>query len=159
MTTTFSIMVENKFWVLAKISRVFSRHMFNIQSLTVAPTSEAGVSCVTLDVAENEARIQRMSLELQKITNVISVHICDDDHYVEMEMVLVKIHKSNPRFFDFLKEVDVFQGSIIFRKDDLEIISFTGDKEQVKKFLKIAEGFQVDSIFRTGTLAMSKSAS
>ncbi len=60
MSTTFSALVENKFWVLTRIARMFSRNMFNIQSLSVAPTPDAQVSCMTIDVEELPERLERI---------------------------------------------------------------------------------------------------
>jgi acetolactate synthase-1/3 small subunit len=156
MATTFSVLVDNKFWVLAKISRLFSRHMFNIQSLTVAPTINEKVSCMTIDVNENEERLRRMELELRKMTNVISVHICDETDYVETEMVLVKIKKSNPNFKAFIKEVEKFQARVVYRHEDIEIIEFSGDSSRIEAFLTTSLMHKIEEIVRTGTLAISK---
>lgn len=156
MTTTFSVLVENKFWVLAKISRLFSRHMFNIQSLTVAPTLNSTISCMTIDVEESEDRIRRMGLELEKMTNVLSVSICDEETYIETEMVLVKIRRSSPQFLEFISEADRFQARVIYRQGDVEILEFSGDKTQIRAFIDMSKTLDAESIFRTGTLAMPK---
>ncbi|MFC1616950.1 acetolactate synthase small subunit [Candidatus Margulisiibacteriota bacterium] len=156
MATTFSVLVENKFWVLARISRLFSRHMFNIQNLTVAPTLDENVSCMTIDVEESQERLRRMKLELKKIINVISVNVCNEETYVETEMVLVKIKKSNPNFKSFLKEVEKFQARVVYSKGDIEIIEFSGDSKRINAFLSTSEAHNVQSVLRTGTLAMPK---
>jgi acetolactate synthase I/III small subunit len=156
MITTFSVLVENKFWVLTRIARLFSRHMFNISSLTVAPTTDANVSCMTIDVVETDERIKRMDLELKKIVNVLSVHICSTESYVQTEMVLVKISKDNPKFNTFIKEMERFQARVIYRHDDIEIFEFSGDRDQIEKFLQTSLAHEVISVVRTGSLAMPK---
>ncbi len=156
MSTTFSTLVENKFWVLARISRLFSRHMFNIQSLSVAPTIDPNISCMTIDVDEEPDRLRRMQLELSKVVNVLSVEICGSSEYVETEMVMVKIHKSNPHFANFLKEVERFQARVVYRKGDVEIVEFSGDREAIKAFLETSLAHEVESVIRTGPVAMAK---
>lgn len=156
MTTTFSVLVENKFWVLAKISRLFSRHMFNIQSLTVAPTLNEKTSAMTIDVEEDQDRIRRMELELQKLTNVLSVHISNDKDYVETEMVLVKINKTEIDHKKLITTLEKFEIRIVYQHSEIEIIEFSGDKKQINQFLEIMHHFKVLEIVRTGTLALKK---
>ncbi|MFA5878928.1 MAG: acetolactate synthase small subunit [Candidatus Margulisiibacteriota bacterium] len=156
MTTTFSVLVENKFWVLAKISRLFSRHMFNIQSLTVAPTINEKISAMTIDVEENEARIRRMELELEKLTNVISVHICNEQDFVETEMVLIKINKNELDHKKMITALEKFDIRIIYQHIEIEIFEFSGDKKQINQFLEIVQKFKVLEIVRTGSLALTK---
>jgi len=156
MSTTFSALVENKFWVLARISRLFSRHMFNIQTLSVAPTPDPNISCMTIDVNEDPQRLKRMQLELSKVVNVVSVTICHKDDFVETEMVLVKIRRSNPQFSSFLKEVERFQARVVYRHGDIEIFEFSGDRDAINSFLETSLAHEVMDIVRTGPVAMSK---
>lgn len=156
MSTTFSVLVENKFWVLARISRLFSRHMFNIQSLSVAPTPDEHLSCMTIDVEEDPDRLKRMQVELSKIVNVRSVQICDTKNHVETEMVLVKIKKSNPNFTSFLREVERFQARVVYRHGDIEIFEFSGDSDSIESFLDTSVSHDVLDIVRTGPVAMTK---
>jgi len=149
-------MVENKFWVLARISRLFSRHMFNIQSLTVAPTMDPNVSRMTIDVSEDPAGLKRIELELNKMVNVLSVHICGDKDSVETEMVLVRIRRSNPKFNDFIREVENYQGRVVFRNGETQIVEFSSDRDTVSAFLETSIAHGVEDIVRTGTVAIFK---
>ncbi len=156
MSTTFSALVENKFWVLARISRLFSRHMFNIQSLSVAPTLDPNLSRMTIDVEEEPDRLQRMKIELSKVVNVVSVTICDKNEFVETEMVMVKINRTNPNFQSFLKEVERFQARVVYRHGDTEIFEFSGDSDAIQSFLDTSLAHEVEDIVRTGVVAMPK---
>ena len=156
MSTTFSALVENKFWVLTRISRMFSRNMFNIQSLSVAPTTDEQVSCMTIDVEEEPDRLERIKLELEKIVNVLSVTICDPADYVETEMVLVKIKRSSEYFSSFLREVERFQARVVYRHGDTEIFEFSGDREGIERFLTTSAAHEIEDIIRTGPVAMAR---
>jgi acetolactate synthase I/III small subunit len=156
MITTLSILVENKFWVLTRISRLFSRHMFNISSLTVAPTLDSDISCMTIDVKEDEVRLKRIELELKKIVNVLSVHICAKDEYVQTEMVLVKMLRANTLFNMFVKEMGRFQARVVFSNEEMEIFEFSGDRDRIERFLHTSLAHKVDSVVRTGSLSMPK---
>jgi len=155
-TTTFSVLVENKFWVLAKISRLFSRHTFNIQSLTVAPTLDEKVSLMTIDIEEDAYRIKRMKVELQKMINVLKVDICDNEHYIETELVLIKLDKKAEDHKKLLEKLEAFEVRILFQHEDIEIIEFSGDKTEITHFLHVISAFKIIEIFRTGTLAITK---
>ncbi len=156
MSTTFSALVENKFWVLARISRMFSRNMFNIQSLSVAPTTDDRVSCMTIDVEEEPDRLERIKLELEKFVNVLSVTICDPSDYVETEMVLVKIRRSSPHFTSFVREVERFQARVVYRHGDIEIFEFSGDRDGIERFLATSTAHEVEDVIRTGPVAMAR---
>ena len=159
MPTTFSAHVENKFWVLARISRLFSRMMFNIHSLTVAQTTDPNVSCMTIEVDEPEDQLKRVELELSKISTVLSVDICHEDDYVEGEMILVKVQKSSPTFSEVVNLANKHQAHVIYRHEDVEIFEFTLDKAEVDSFLEEAKTFNPVDIVQTGTLAMTKTLS
>ena len=158
MSTTFWALVRNKFWVLARIARMFSRNMFNIQSLSVAPTSDERVSCMTIDVQEEPERLERIRLELEKIEDVLAVRICDPREYVETEMVLVRIRRSNPHFQSFIREVERFRARVVFRHGETEIVEFSGDREAIEGFLRTSAAHGVDDVIRTGPVAMAKSS-
>jgi acetolactate synthase-1/3 small subunit len=130
--------------------------MFNIQSLSVAPTINPDISCMTIDVDEEPDRLRRMQVELSKIVNVLSVDICDKNNYVETEMVLVKINTSSPHFSNFLKEVQRFNARVVYRQADIEIVEFSGDRESIKAFLDTSLAHEVESVIRTGPVAMCK---
>ena len=158
MSTTFSALVENKFWVLARIARMFSRHMFNIQSLSVAPTPDERVSCMTIDVEEAPERLERIRLELEKIENVLAVRICDPKDYVETEMVLVRISRANPHFRSFIQEVGRFRARVVYRHGETEIVEFSGDRDAIERFLNTSAAHDVEQVIRTGPVAMAKEA-
>lgn len=156
MISTFSVLVENKFWVLTRIARLFSRHMFNINSLTVAPTMDEKISCMTIDVEESEQRLKRIELELKKIVNVYSVDICHKDQYVQTEMVLIKYARAHAHFKDIIKEIERFQARILYRDAEVEIAEYSGERERVEQFLAMCLKFGVQASVRTGTLAIPK---
>jgi acetolactate synthase I/III small subunit len=156
MITTFSVLVENKFWVLTRVARLFSRNMFNISALIVAPTLDPNISCMTIDVKESDERLRRIELELKKIVNVITVNICNSDDYILTEMALLKISKQNPEFKAFIKQMELFQARVLYRHNDIEIFEFSGDRERVNRFLDVGLAHNAQSIVRTGTLAMPK---
>ena len=135
---------------------MFSRNMFNIQSLSVAPTPDSQVSCMTIDVEEVPERLERIRLELEKIENVLSVQICEPSRFVETEMVLVRIRRSNPHFRSFITEVERFQARVVYRHGDTEIVEFSGDREAIERFLSTSAAHDVDDIIRTGPVAMAK---
>jgi len=111
---------------------------------------------MTIDVNEAPERLERIRLELEKIENVLSVQICDPARFVETEMVLVRIRRSNPQFRSFIAEVERFQARVVYRHGDTEIVEFSGDREAIERFLHTSAAHDVDDIIRTGPVAMAK---
>jgi len=156
MKHTISVLVENKFGVLARIAGLFSARGYNIASLAVSQTLDPEVSYMTIVVeAKDEKVLEQINKQLNKLIDVITVTDFTNKEHVDRELVLAKVSYA-PRDKAKLEAIfEKFVGKIIHHKDDIAIIEAVGDQDQIKALLTELDKFGVKELVRTGKLAIS----
>jgi acetolactate synthase-1/3 small subunit len=156
MRHTISVLVENKFGVLARVSGMFSGRGFNIESLNVAPTHDASLSRITAVLKGDESSLELCIRQLRKLINVVEVVDFKDGQAVARELVLVKVRsdvKSRP---EVLQIADIFRAKIVNLSPDSLIIEATGDDDKLTALLGLLEPFGIIELARTGRLALKR---
>ena len=156
MRHTISVLVENKFGVLARVSGMFSGRGFNIESLNVAPTHDAALSRITAVLKGDDASLELCIQQLRKLINVVEVVDFKEGQAVARELVLVKVRadvKSRP---EVLQIADIFRAKIVNLSPDSLIIEATGDDEKITALLGLLDPFGVLELARTGRLALKR---
>jgi acetolactate synthase-1/3 small subunit len=156
MRHTISVLVENKFGVLARISGLFSGRGFNIDSLNVAPTHDPALSRVTVVVRGDDTVLDQINKQLLKLVNVIEVIDFKEGQAVERELVLAKIKADTRTRSEIIQIVDIFRAKIINVAPDSVIVEITGDEGKINGFLSMVESFGILELARTGKLAMRR---
>ena len=156
MRHTISVLVENKFGVLARISGLFSGRGFNIDSLNVAPTQDPALSRVTVVVRGDDTVLDQINKQLLKLINVIEVIDFKEGQAVERELVLAKIKADTRTRSEIIQIVDIFRAKIINVAPDSVIVEITGDEGKINGFLSMVESFGILELARTGKLAMRR---
>jgi acetolactate synthase-1/3 small subunit len=156
MRHTISVLVENKFGVLARISGLFSGRGFNIDSLNVAPTHDAALSRVTVVVRGDDKVLAQINQQLLKLVNVIEVIDFKEGQAVERELVLAKIKADTRTRSEIIQIVDIFRAKIINVAPESVIVEITGDEGKINGFLSMVEPFGIVELARTGKLAMRR---
>ena len=155
MRHTISVLVENKFGVLARIAGLFSARGYNISSLSVSQTLDPAVSYMTIVVeAKDEAVLEQIKKQLNKLIDVITVTDFTKKEHVERELVLAKVAcaaKDKPKLEKLLKK---YMAKLCQRKGDLAVIEAVGDPAQIKLLLESLEQFGIKELVRTGKLAI-----
>jgi len=156
MRHTISVKVENKFGVLARIAGMFSGRGFNIDTLNVGPTMDPSCSRTTLVVRGDDATLEQVLKQLDKLVDVISVTDFREGEYVSRELVLLRV-KAGPRERPEIMQIcDIFRAKIIDVQHDRLAIEITGNEGKVTKFLKLMEPFGVSELTRTGPVALAR---
>jgi acetolactate synthase-1/3 small subunit len=156
MRHTISVLVENKFGVLARVSGMFSGRGFNIESLNVAPTHDASLSRITAVLKGDDSSLQLCIRQLRKLINVVEVVDFKEGQAVTRELVLVKVRadvKSRP---EVLQIADIFRAKIVNLSPDSLIIEATGDDEKITALLGLLNPFGILELARTGRLALKR---
>lgn len=156
MRHTISVLVENKFGVLARISGLFSGRGFNIDTLNVAPTHDPALSRLTVVVRGDDTVLDQINKQLMKLVNVIEVIDFKEGQAVERELVLVKVKADSRTRSEIIQLVDIFRAKIINVAPESVIVELTGDEGKINGFLALVESFGVIEIARTGKLAMRR---
>ena len=156
MRHTISVLVENKFGVLARVSGMFSGRGFNIDSLNVAPTHDPSLSRITTILKGDETQLDLCIKQLRKLINVVEVIDFKEGQAVARELILVKVRaeaKSRP---EILQIKDIFRAKIVHLAADSLIMEATGDDEKVSALLGLLEPFGIIELARTGRLALKR---
>jgi len=156
MRHTISVLVENKFGVLARVSGMFSGRGFNIDSLNVAPTHDASLSRITAVLNGDEAALDLCIKQLRKLINVVEVVDFKEGQAVVRELILVKVKADTKTRPEIVQIADIFRAKIVNLNHDSLIIELTGDDEKVNALLNLLEPFGVLELARTGRLALKR---
>src|SRR3954451_13043079 len=113
MRHTISVLVENKFGVLTRIAGMFSGRGFNIDSLNVGPTLDPSTSRMTIVVNGNDATLDQVTKQLNKLIDVIEIEDFSDDEVVERELVLMRVKVDAAGRAEVMQMCDIFRAKII----------------------------------------------
>ncbi|MEI7550855.1 MAG: acetolactate synthase small subunit [Verrucomicrobiota bacterium] len=156
MRHTISVLVENKFGVLARVAGMFSGRGFNIDSLNVAPMHDPAMSRITVVLKGDDDSLDMVIKQLRKLINVVDVLDFKEGQAVARELVLVKVRADARTRPELLQIKDIFRAKIVHLSLDAIIIEATGDDEKVTALLGLLEPFGILELARTGRLALRR---
>ena len=156
MRHTISVLVENKFGVLARVSGMFSGRGFNIDSLNVAPTNDPSLSRITTVLKGDEASLDLCIKQLRKLINVVDVIDFKEGQAVARELVLIKVRASAGTRSEIVQIADIFRAKIVNLNADNLIIELTGTDDKINALLGLLESFGILELARTGRLALKR---
>ena len=156
MRHTISVIVENKFGVLARVSGMFSGRGFNIDSLNVAPMHDPSTSRITVVLKGDDAALDMVIKQLRKLVNVVDVLDFKEGQAVARELILVKVRADAKTRPEILQIKDIFRAKIVHLAADSLIMEATGDDEKVSALLGLLEPFGIIELARTGRLALKR---
>ncbi len=157
MRHVLSVLVENEPGVLSRVAGLFSGRGFNIESLNVAPTMEAGISHMTITTSGDDQIIEQIIKQLRKLVTVVKVVDFEDLAAVEREMMLVKIQADDARRGEVLRIADIFRCKVVDVSLSDLTLEATGNHEKLTAVLSLLTKFGIKDIARTGTMAMRRS--
>jgi len=156
MRHTISVLVENKFGVLARVAGMFSGRGFNIDTLNVAPTHDASLSRITAVLKGDDSALDLCIKQLRKLVNVVDVVDFTEGQAVSRELVLIKVKADTKTRSEIMQISDIFRTKIVNVSHESVIIEMTGDDGKVSAFLKLVEPFGILELARTGALAQMR---
>lgn len=155
---TLSVLVEDKPGVLTRVSSLFARRAFNINSLAVGPTEVSGVSRITVVVEAEGDLIEQVTKQLNKLVNVIKIVELVPDSSVQRDHILVKVRADAATRLQVTQAADLFRAAVVDVSTDSLIIEATGHPEKLTALLNVLEPFGVREIVQSGTLAIGRGA-
>lgn len=156
MKHIISVLVENKFGVLSRISGLFSGRGFNIDSLAVGETQDPTVSRMTITVKGDEAILEQIKKQLNKLIDVIKVQDFRDKECLERELVLAKIHATAETRPAVVNLAEMFHGKVVSIAASSLIVEILGDEEKINSFLDLVKSYGVKELVRTGKIAIAR---
>lgn len=156
MRHTITVIVENKFGVLARIAGMFSGRGFNIDTLNVGPTLNPSMSRMTLVVRGDDKVLEQVTRQLEKLVDVIEVTDFRANGYVDRELALLRVHTGPDTRAEIIQICEIFRAKIIDLQPAKLVIELTGTEDKIIKFLGLMEPFGIEDLTRTGKVALAR---
>jgi acetolactate synthase-1/3 small subunit len=156
MRHTISVLVENKFGVLTRVTGMISGRGFNVDSLNVAPTHDPEISRITIVLNGDASALDLCVKQLRKLVSVVDVGEFKEDQGVARELVLVKVKADSKTRSEILQITEIFRAKTVNLTSEALVIEVTGDDEKINAFLRLIEPFGVLELARTGRLALRR---
>ncbi len=156
MRHIISILMENEPGALSRVAGLFSARGYNIESLTVAATEDDTLSRMTVVTAGNDAVIEQIIKQLNKLIDVVKVLDLNDGKHIERELMLIKVKASNPHREEMKRMCDIFRGRIIDVADNSFTIELTGSSTKLDAFIESLDNTAILETVRTGASGIGR---
>ncbi|MBU0702075.1 acetolactate synthase small subunit [bacterium] len=154
MRHTISVLVENRFGVLARVAGLFSGRGYNIDSLCVGETDDPTISRMTIVTNGDNRIIEQIEKQLNKLIDVIKVMDVTKEDHVERELVLIKVGADEAQRARVLEIVEIFRGKIIDVSPKTMTVEITGDEGKINGITEMLKPFGIKELVRTGKVAV-----
>ena len=156
MQHIISVLVENKFGVLSRVSGLFSGRGFNIESLSVGPTLDPTVSMMTIVTQGDDRIVEQITKQLNKLVDIIKVVDLTEKEYVERETALIKINTRVEDRAEALRVADIFRAKIVDSTPNTYTIEITGDVKKIDAIINLLRPLGIKELIRTGRIAIAR---
>ena len=153
---TLSVLVEDTPGALARVSSLFMRRGFNIDSLAVGPTEIKGVSRMTIVVNVEQLPLEQVTKQLNKLVNVLKIVELDSGSSVERELVLVKVKADPSTRSQVLETVQLFRAKVVDVAPDSVTIEATGDRGKLDAMMRVLEPFGIRELVQSGLVGIGR---
>jgi acetolactate synthase-1/3 small subunit len=158
MTHTVSVLVENRPGALARVSNMFARRGFNIESLAVGPTERHDVSRIVLTVDCPAALLEQIEKQMHKLVNVLRVSTLEAGEAVERELALVRVSADPSRRAELIALADVFDARVADLGPDSMVFEVVGTPEQLESFEELLRPHGLIELARTGRIGLARAS-
>ena len=155
-----SAIVEHRPGVLFRVSNLFRRRGFNIQSISVGPTEKKELARITITVGGGEKLVEQIVKQLRKLVEVVKVSILNPKNTVVRELALVKVIAPDYRAkTDIINYAEIFKGRVVDVSRKSLTVEVTGDPDKIDAFINIVKPYGIKEIARTGITALPRGES
>ena len=151
-----SLLVDNQAGVLTRISSLFTRRGFNIDSLTVSATNDPAISRITVTVFGDRRRLEQLLLQTERLEVTHQVFVLDDKNTLQRELLLLKVAANVSNRAELQEIANIYKAKIIDLSPDSMIFELTGKPEKIDAFLRMFEGYTILEQCRTGVTALER---
>jgi acetolactate synthase I/III small subunit len=153
---TISILVQNKFGAFNRIAGMFAAKGYNIDSLTVGPTEDEGVSRMTIVARGDDQIIEQITKQLNKLIDIVKVIDLTFESFVDRELVLVKVHSTNDTRSEIMQIAEIFRAKVVDISSRTLTLEATGSQQKVDAIIKMLKPFAIKEMARTGRVALKR---
>lgn len=154
-----AVYVDNKYGVLTRVTSMFTRRGFNIDTLTVGETERPEYSRITISLSGDGYAKEQLINQMKKLYNVKKVEVLEDSASIKRELMLIKVKNSAKSRADIHFAVEVYRANVVDYNSDAMCIEVTGDPSKIDAFVKLMEPFGIIEMCRTGIVALERGTS
>jgi len=154
---TISVLVENKFGVLTRVTGLFSGRGYNIDTLNVGPTHDESLSRMTIVNRGDDATVEQIVKQLDKLVDTVKVVNYRKGGYIDRELVLLKVKADPQNRAEVCQMAELFRAKVVDVQPENLTIEITGGEEKIEKFLTLMKDFGILDLTRTGQVALPRS--
>ncbi len=152
----FQLLVDNTAGVLSRISGLFSRRGYNIESITAGITSDERYTRITIVTSGDDEILDQIEKQVAKLVDVRNIKELAPDNSVYRELVLIKVKAGNEDRQGIIAVADIFRAKIVDVAPDSLIIELTGNQSKIDAFISLLAGYEILEIARTGIAGLGR---
>lgn len=152
----FQLLADNTSGVLSRISGLFSRRGYNIESITAGETSDPRYSRITIVTSGDDEVLEQIEKQLAKLVDVREIKELKPDESVYRELILLKVKATAEKRQSVIAVADIFRAKIIDVASESLIIELTGNQQKIDAFIGLLDGFEIVEQARTGIAGLGR---
>ena len=152
----FQLLVDNTSGVLSRISGLFSRRGYNIESITAGTTADPRFTRITIVASGDEQILSQIEKQVRKMEDVIEIKPLNDSNSVCRELVMIKVRANASERADVISLADIFRAKIVDVEKDCLMIELTGTESKLKAFMELLDGYEILELARTGITGLKR---
>ena len=152
----FQLLVDNTSGVLSRISGLFSRRGYNIETITAGVTADPRFTRITIVASGDDEILEQIEKQVAKLEDVIDIKTLEPGFSVTRELILVKIRAKDTERQPIINVTEIFKGKIVDVTHDSMVIELTGQQEKLDRFLDLLSGYEILELGGTGITGLSR---
>ena len=156
MKRVYSLLVDNNPGVLSRISGLFSRRGYSIDSITAGVTADPRFTRITIVASGDELILSQIEKQVRKLEDVIEIKVLDPEDSVYRELIMVKIRADRAERAEIISVADIFRAKIVDVEKESLIVELTGTQSKLDAFLNLLEGYEILELARTGITGLNR---
>ena len=150
MQRVYSLIVDNTTGVLSRISGLFSRRGYSIDSITAGVTADPRFTRITIVASGDELILAQIEKQVRKLEDVVEIKVLKPEESVYRELIMIKVRANKAERSEIISVADIFRAKIVDVESNSLIIELTGNQSKLEAFLNLLEGYEILELARTG---------
>lgn len=156
MQRVYSLIVDNTTGVLSRISGLFSRRGYSIDSITAGVTADPRFTRITIVASGDELILAQIEKQVRKLEDVIQIKVLKPEESVYRELIMIKVRANKAERSEIISVADIFRAKIVDVENDSLMVELTGNQSKLEAFLNLLDGYEVLELARTGITGLSR---
>ncbi|MEY8377492.1 acetolactate synthase small subunit [Lachnospiraceae bacterium 56-18] len=156
MQRVYSLIVDNTTGVLSRISGLFSRRGYSIDSITAGVTADPRFTRITIVASGDELILSQIEKQVRKLEDVIQIKVLKPEESVYRELIMIKVRANAAERAEIISVADIFRAKIVDVETGSLMIELTGNQSKLEAFLNLLDGYEILELARTGITGLSR---